>query len=72
MSFDHENTDATTSGNRPLCPTCGGPSAPHEETLIRLGHGREVRHRYRCLDPWCRGSLPGTGTTTRSDGRTAG
>ena len=40
------------------CAACGGPTSPHEETIIRLGHPDEMRYRYRCLDPWCGRSLP--------------
>lgn len=32
-------------------------SPAREETTIRLGHPERVRHRYRCLDPGCGGSL---------------
>jgi hypothetical protein len=53
-----DSADLTMVSDWQLCPACGGRTALHEETIIRLGVPREVRYRRRCEDPWCGRSLP--------------
>jgi len=58
MSPDQDNTVAPIAvDDQRACPTCGGPTSPHVETIIRLGHPDHVRCRYRCVDPGCHGSV---------------
>ena len=59
MSSESDNSvELRLVSQRHVCPVCGGPTSPHEETIIRLGHTDEVRYRHRCVDTWCGGSLP--------------
>jgi hypothetical protein len=58
MSLGNKNSIGSTTAKGPLaCPVCDGPMSPHEETVIRLGHPDEVRHRYRCVNPGCGASM---------------
>lgn len=64
MSSENNNSvESRLVSQRLVCPVCGGPTSQHEETIFRLGQTDEVRYRYRCVDPWCGGSLqlPETG-----------
>jgi hypothetical protein len=50
---DDSTVDQTEVSDHNTCPACGGPTRPHQETLVRLGHGEEIRYRERCVDPRC-------------------
>ena len=67
MSLDNEsNVGSTRLEDQPVCPVCDGPMSPHEETIIRLGHPDEVRHRYRCVNPGCGASVLMGGPESRA------
>jgi hypothetical protein len=63
MSTENDQTVGPTSvRERNACPSCGGPTSPHEETVIRLGHPDRVRLRHLCLDVSCGGSFLAAGS----------
>ena len=44
-------------------------ASPHEETIIRMGHPDQVRHRYQCADSGCGWSfIAAESTSTNADG----
>ena len=57
MSRDNERAaEMTRSGDQFACTRCSGPTSPHEETIIMLGHPDRARYLYRCVDPECGGT----------------